>query len=1068
MKRLTHLVGSMALFMLLTFSVSAQTTLTGVVLDGSNGNEPLLGVAVQAKGTSSGAITDLDGRFSFEVPTGVNEIVVSYMGYVSQTVDVRGKTFVEVVLREDNLQLDELVVVGYGTMRKRDLTGSLSQLKGDDMRKGGFLDVAHGLQGKIAGVQVQQSDGAPGGGMSILVRGANSFSTSSQPLYIVDGVPFETGGAAGNGVTTSEQTANPLASLNPHDIESIEVLKDASATAIYGSRGANGVVLITTRRGTKGQTKVELSANYGLQAITKKLDVLDPYTYATYINEQAVNDRTYMGSTRYNVPYPGTWGYQYYSDGHAIYNTGKYTGSPEDYINPGWHYDEYGNATLLATADWQDEIFQTAASQDYNLSVSGGDSDGWFMFSGNFANQTGIIKNSGYERYGIRANIGRHITKWLEIGTSTTFTRSTTSFANTLSYNTGVVRSALLFPVTFGPDMDTTQADDLNWLAANPAAYVNTTKDQLESMNWFSSSYAEITFAPFLKFRQNLGLSYNDNHRGSYYGRHTQEGKSPINGKASKASNRWESVTAESILTFDKDLGSRHHLNAMGAFTAEQGIWNNEAQTYWNFPDDLTEDNSIGRALSQGTPSSDKGMQRLASFLGRVNYTLSDRYLFTASVRTDGSSKFTTKNKWATFLSGAFAWRMSEEPFIKNLNLFSNLKFRLSYGETGNQGIGSYRTIPFVDAANYSYTNAISSGNAMMPWRGPVDADLKWETTAQENIGFDIGFMDNRLNFTIDAYHKLTRDLLQNVQIPNSTGFSNMLTNSGNVTNDGLEVTAEYLVLDTKDWRWSANANIAFNRNTISGLEGDQYATTLWYGADNVFIQRNGCPIGAIYGYIEDGFYDNEAEVRADPQYRFASESVVKSMVGEIKYRDVNHDDQITDEDRVIIGDTNPWFVYGLSSDVSWRNLTLSFLLQGTYGNDIFNGNLQDVTLGNIGNVPTAAYNARWTPDNYQNALWPKATAGYSRSYKISDRYVEDASYLRLKNLSLSYNWANPFQGVQNALLSLTATNLFTLTDYSWFDPDVNAFGSDSSRRGVDIYSYPLSRTFSFGVVLTF
>lgn len=1068
MKRIAAIITSMILVMLVIFPISAQTTLTGIVLDGSNGDEPLLGVAIQAKGADVGAITDMDGRFSLALPMGVREVVVSYMGYVTQTVDVQGKSSIQVILREDNMQLDELVVVGYGTMKKRDMTGSLSQLKGDDMRKGGAIDIAHAIQGKIAGVQVQQSDGAPGGGMSILVRGANSFSTSSQPLYIVDGVPFETGGVAGNGVTTSEQSANPLASINPHDIESIEVLKDASATAIYGSRGANGVVLITTRRGAKGKTKVELSANYGIQSITKKLDVLDPYTYATYLNEQATNDRLYMGSTRNNVPYPGTWGYQYYSDGHAIYNTGKYTGRPEDYINPGWHYDEYGNATLLATADWQDEIFQTAASHDYNLSVSGGDSDGWFLFSGNYARQTGIIQNSGYERYGIRANIGRHVTKWLEVGTSTSFTRSTTDFANTLSYNTGVVRSALLFPVTYGPDMDTTQADDLNWLAANPAAYVRTTKDQLEAMNWFSSSYAEITFLPFLKFRQNFGLSYNDSHRGSYYGRHTQEGKSPINGKASHASNRWESVTAESILTFDKDFRSAHHLNAMGAFTAEQGIWSNEAQTFWNFPDDLTEDNNVGRALSTGTPSSDTGMQRLASFLGRVNYTFRERYLLTASVRTDGSSKFTTRNKWATFLSGAFAWRMSEEEFIKRLGVFSNLKLRISYGETGNQGIGAFRTVPFVDAANYSYTNGISSGNAMMPWRGPVDENLRWETTAQENAGIDIGFMDNRLNFTIDVYHKLTRDLLQNVQIPNSTGFSNMLTNSGNVSNDGLEVTADVLAIDNAHWRWNMNANIAFNRNSISGLEGDQYATTLWYGADNVFIQRNGCPIGAIFGYIEDGFYDNEAEVRADPQYRFASESVVRSMVGEIKYRDVNHDNQITDEDRVIIGDTNPWFVYGFSSDISYRDFTLSFLLQGTQGNDIFNGNLQDVTLGNIGNVPTAAYNARWTADNYQNALWPKATAGYTRSYKISDRYVEDASYLRLKNLSLSYNWHRPMQGIENLQFSLTGTNLLTLTRYSWFDPDVNAFGSDSSRRGVDIYSYPLCRTISFGIVSTF
>ena len=1047
--------------------VFAQSKLSGEVLDAKT-KEPLIGAAVQVPGTGTGAVTDIDGKFSFVLPAKAKAVQITCLGYTKQTVNVQGKSTIRIMLKEDNKLLDELVVVGYGSVKKSDLTGAMSILKGDELTKGGAIDIAHGMQGKIAGVQVQQSDGAPGGGMSIVVRGANSFSTSSQPLYIVDGVPMETGSAPSNGITTNEQGTNPLANLNPHDIENIEVLKDASATAIYGSRGANGVVLITTKRGSAGKPKVEFSANFGIQKISKKLDMLDPYTYATYMQEQYYNDKQYMGSTSTNVPYPGTWGYKYFTDGHANYNTGEYSGAPEDFINPGWHYDEYGNATKLATADWQDEIFQTATSQDYNLSVSGGDAQGYYMFSGNYTKQDGVIKNSGYERYTLRANIARHITDWLEIGTSTGFTRSTTDFANTLSYNTSVVRSALLFPVTYGPDMETTQSDELNWLAANPAAYVNTAKDQLKGINWFSSSFFEVTFAPFLKLRQNLGLSYSDTHRGAYYGRHTQEGKAPYNGRASKGSNRWEGITAETILTFDKQFGTAHHLNVMGAFTAEKGKWDNYSATYSNFPDDLTQDNNVERALEIGSYSSDNGKQTLASWLGRVNYTLLDRYLFTASLRSDGSSKFTSKNKWATFLSGAFAWRMSEEQFIKDLNVFSNLKFRLSYGETGNQGIGSYRTIPFVDAANYSYGTALSSGVAMTTWRGPVDTDIKWETTKQYNIGLDFGFMSNRLNFTIDYYYKKTRDLLQNVQIPSSNGFTNRLTNSGNVMNQGLEITADYKILDTKDWKWNVNANIAFNKNEIGGLTGDQYATELWYSADNVFLQRNGCPIGAIFGYIEDGFYDNVAEVRADPQYTNSSEAVVQSMVGEIKYRDIDGDGQITDKDRAIIGDTNPDFTYGFSSDLSWKNFTLSFLIQGSKGNDIFNGNLQDMTLGNIGNITRDIYNSRWTADNYQNAKWPKATSGYTRSYKISDRYVEDASYLRMKNISLSYNWKSPLKGIDNILISFTATNLFTITDYSWYDPDVNAFGTDSSRRGVDIYSYPLSRTYSLGFVFTF
>ena len=508
----------------------------------------------------------------------------------------------------------------------------------------------------------------------------------------------------------------------------------------------------------------------------------------------------------------------------------------------------------------------------------------------------------------------------------------------------------------------------------------------------------------------------------------------------------------------------------MGAFTVENASWDNNSEVAQNFPDDLTKDNDMGRALDKAVLASDKGRQRLVSFLGRVNYTLKDRYYLTASVRSDGSSKLTDKNKWATFLSGALAWRASEETFIKDLHVFDNLKFRVSYGETGNQGIGSYRTLPQLSTANYPFNGSMSSGAAMVTWRGPVDPDIKWETTAQWNAGIDFAFLKNSLTFTIDYYHKKTRDLLQEVKIPGSTGFTNRLTNSGNVTNEGLELTLGWQVINSKDWHWDFNANMAFNKNKIGGLKGDQYANTLWYGADNVFIQRNGCPIGAIYGYVEDGFYDNEAEVRADPQYTMANANTVKSKIGEIKYADLNGDGQITDADRTIIGDTNPDYTWGVTNNISWKDLTLSFLFQGSQGNDIFNGNLQDIKLGNIGNIPVDAYNTRWTAENPQIARWPKASSGYERNFLISNRYVEDGSYIKLKNISLSYNWRHPFKsvGLERILFSFTATNVFTITNYSWYDPDVNAFGSDSSRRGVDIYSYPASRTFMFGLTATF
>ena len=391
---------------------------------------------------------------------------------------------------------------------------------------------------------------------------------------------------------------------------------------------------------------------------------------------------------------------------------------------------------------------------------------------------------------------------------------------------------------------------------------------------------------------------------------------------------------------------------------------------------------------------------------------------------------------------------------------------RLSYGETGNQGIGSYRTMSILNVANYPFSGALSSGFAQVDWRGPVAQDLRWETTSQYNVGLDLGFLNNRINFTVDYYYKKTRDLLQDVKIPNSTGFGTMLINSGYVTNEGLELTGNFHILQDTPLKWSMDANISFNRNKIGGLDSDQYATKLWNAADEVFLQRNGCPIGTIYGYVEDGFYDNLAEVMASPDPQVRAKG--SAMIGEIKYRNFDDNPAITASDRVIIGDTNPDFVYGITNNFEWKNLTFSFFLQGSQGNDIFNGNLMDIKMGNAGNITTEAYNTRWTAENAANAKWPKATAGYDRTWLISDRYVEDGSYLKLKTVNIGYKLKPKFKGINTIDIYASASNLFTITGYSWYDPEVNAFGSDASRRGVDIYSYPSSRTFSMGVKVSF
>ena len=1028
--------------------IMAQTTVTGTVLDGAANNDPVIGASVLVAGTTVGTTTDVDGHFTLELPEGKFILQISMVGYKTQVVNIRGKERVDVTLMEDTQLMDEVVVVGYGTMKKRDLSGSVSQIKSEDIMSGGQMNVAESLEGKIAGVDVKASDGAPGSGVSITVRGANSFTTSSQPLYIVDGIPF---GTDPNGVPSSganegqNQSQNPLSMINPNDIEKIEVLKDASATAIYGSRGANGVVIITTRKGQEGKPKVELNIKAGIQQIANRVQMLDAYHYALYQNEAAANSRLYEGST-VRDPYRGEWEYPYIGSGY-VYSQGTYNPAPEDFLNPGLRTDKYGNVDEVAGTDWQSQIYQLGYSQEYNASVTGGTDKGYYAFSGSYADQRGIIKNTGYKRYGLSINTAWHITKWLEIGTSQHFTNATTDFQRTNSENTGIIRSALIFPPTYGPHQQTEQLDELNWLAANPLNYVNGAKDELKQISWFSSSFLEFTIQPWLKLRQNLGLGYNDGHRSTYYDRHTQEGKSPYNGKAGKASNIWKSLTSETLLTFDHKFNENHSINAVLGVTFEKGWGSNESMTVTNFPNDLTKDANMALALDKAVVNSSTTVQSLESYLARVNYTLMGRYLFTASARVDGSSSFAANHKWAPFFSGAFAWRMIDEPWMQEQQVLSNWKWRVSFGETGNQAIGAYRTLTVYDAAKYPYDGSLEGGLAMIDWRGPANPDLKWETTDQADAGIDIGFLNNRINLTVDYYWKKTRDLLQNVTIPSSSGFSQMMVNSGWVINQGVEVSFNAVAVDMKDWKWQLDANFSLNRNRIGGLDGDQYATALWSKADQVFLQRNGCPIGTLFGYKEDGI---------DP------------ATGEIIYHDKNGDGQITADDRDIIGNTNPDFTYSLTSRLSWKGLSLNFMLQGSHGNDIFNYNLTDITMSNIGNITQEAYDHRWTKENPNGALWPKATAGYNRTWLVSDRYVEDGSFLKIKYITLSYDWNNPAKWLQKINFNFTVNNVYTFTKYSWFDPDVNAGGTNPACPGVDSYSYPSARSYSLGINFVF
>ena len=1057
---------TLAVMLDLCLAWSQGVTVHGRVTDVDN--EPLTGVTIIEKGAhGNGTVTDADGNYRLQTVSVNAVLTYNAIGFKPQDIKVNRRTTVNVVLKENVEMVSELVVVGYGKMRKSDLTGAISSIGSEDLMRGTPTDFGSGLQGKIAGVQVNRNDGAPGAGISITVRGANSTSTSTQPLYVIDGIPFETSGTPKSGANENNNTVdNPLAMINPADIENIEVLKDASATAIYGSRGANGVVLITTKQGKAGRTRVEFSVNMGITKIARKVKMLDAYDYANYVNEGIVNAHLYDGMAAGNPSYSGKWSYRYDENNNLIESSGSYHPLPEDFLSPGWHTDGYGNSEWVEGTDWLDEVTQTGNEQTYNLSISGGGDKSNYALSGNYTNQEGVIKNSGYERYTFRSNINTDATRWLKAGLNINVSHAQNRFSKTNSYDYSVIRSSLIYLPTIYVG-DKSDADTYAWLSANPRTYVNTAKDEMTTNSAFISSYLEATLTPWLQLRQNLGLSSVTRERDTYYNRETGEGKT-AQGRAGKADNWNTHLTAETMLTLNKQFGTDHRLNAVAAFTYERTNWGGKSITASNFPSDLTLDYDMSAAMTIDKPTSDRGRSTLVSLLARANYTYLDRYIATLSWRRDGSSKFAEGNKFADFASAALAWNLGEEDFVKKLNLFSQLKLRTSYGQTGNQGISDYQTLDRVQVANYPVGGTLNGGYAYATGSGPRNTSLKWETTDQYNIGLDMGFLRNRISLSFNWYYKKTHDLLQTVSIPSDTGYSIMWTNNGGVKNKGFEVSANVIALDTRDWGIEIDANISWNRNRLFGLEADQYASQLWYGASQVFIQRNNMPIGAIYGYVEDGFYDNIAEVRADPLYRTVSETEAQRMVGEIKYVDVNGDGQITaDKDRVVIGDTNPDYTYGFNIKTRWRRLTVDMFFQGTQGNDVYNGNLMQIGMTSIANITQDAYNTRWTPENTSIAKWPRVTTAMTRNMLLSNRYVEDGSYFRMKNLSIEYDFGKIAKAF-GLRVWFAASNLFTITDYSWFDPDVNAFGTDASRRGVDINSYPNNRTFSIGAKLSF
>jgi len=1046
-------------FLLCSAGLSAQTyNINGTVTSSLDG-EALIGATILIEGTTTGTATDIDGNFSIKASAG-DVLKVSYTGYQPTTVVVRDDAPLKIALETDAQIMEEIVIVGYGQTRKSDLTGSVTSIKSAELSKTTITSLEQGLQGRAAGVNVTQGDAAPGAGISIEIRGTNSILGGTQPLYVIDGIPVTNPGASAGNLGASEpnnqiiSNTNVLSTISPSDIESIEILKDASATAIYGSRGANGVVLITTKKGKEGKGKVSLNIAYGFSEVINKIELLDAEKFMEYQNTAYANA---------GIP------------------AGSFLWAPDSLANP--TRPTISQVLALgetAEVDWQDAIFQKAPVKDYQIGFSGGNEKGSYAVTLNYLDQKGSIIGSRFKRGGIRTNLSYQINDRVRVNGNLAFSRSNNSLVRTSTNTTqsagGIIRSVLNYsPINslfrnadgsveiLGANGDDPRLEDpsvFQQFGANPLRYTDEVTESHNFSRIIGGVNTVIDLFGGFSADIRLATNYIDRKNNTYYPRTVSEGFG-LNGLAVVSSNEFTNIINENLLRYKKDFsGSR--LEGLVGFTyeANKDYWiNNEAR---NFPDDELSYFALQNGLSHVPTRTNSSKWELASYLARVNYVLREKYLLTGTFRYDGSSKFASNNKWAPFYSFAFAWRASQENFIKNIEAISNLKLRLSYGQSGNQAIGPYQSLATIQGVTTSFNNqlvpAVIEGRLQ-------NNNLRWETTTQFNAGLDIELWNGKIFSTINVYQKETSDLLQNITLAPNTGFTNALINAGNIQNKGFELELGGYPVQG-DFTWQLSGNISINRNKITDL-GDveeQFADRL--GAGNglavfPFIQRVGIPIGAIFGYVEDGIFQSEEEVQAFIGTQPGAE------VGQIRYKDLNMDGAIDDNDREIIGDVNPDFIWGLSNSFSYKGFDFSFLLQGVVGTDIINTlSIQSHNLDGRRNIPLSVYEGAWkgegTSSEFREA---NLNNGIGR---FSDRFVEDGTYLRLKNVQLGYTLnAKNVNWLSSARLYINAINLWTKTDYSGYDPEVSAFSS-SAMKGVDLGNYPQARTIMFGCNLVF
>lgn len=1027
---------------------SNKINIKGNVTDGAG--EPIIGANVVEKGTTNGTITDLDGNFSLEVSE-KSVLAVSYIGYIQREVSVGSQRTFVVKLVEDTQALDEVVVIGYGTQKRSDVTTAVSSVSSENLKERASVNFAESMAGQVPGLQIQQTNGSPGGeGLTVRIRGVGSITQSNDPLYVVDGYPME-GGA--------------FRLLNSSDIESIQILKDASSSAIYGSRGANGVVIITTKRGKKGKPVVNLNAYVGFQQREKEVKMMNRDQYVDWFidgRNQAWLDAKNIDSDPDKSPHKIT-------DSNS--RRSLYPSASTQYMIPdgtgGYKYNFLDPASVAQMEDnnWQDLLFRNALMQQYELSVNGGSENTQYSFSGSYIDQEGIVLNTDYKRFNFRTNINTQVSDNITVGMN--LMAYSTNGREQANGKDAPVMYALNLPPIF-PLMNedgsygsmVRNPEILAGDVANPIGIAEQVYNKRRRYGWLGTIFAEWEIIKDLKYKISINGGIQDNinkrYEASFIDFDASKAPRPAKGIKNHRSDRdW---VIENTLNYNITLNDKHAINALVGYTTQKYSWeymNGEARGYAN--DNIT-------TLNAGTMyalSSTEEQYSMISYLGRINYAFDNRYLLTATIRRDGSSRFGKNNKWGTFPSASIGWRISQEEFMQDVEQVSDLKLRASFGITGNNRIGNYASIGRLSTGFYPTGDALQ--NVVNPNTMSND-NLGWEKTRQYNLGFEIGLFDNRIRLEADFYDSRSIDLLLNVPVPSITGYKEQMQNIGKIQNKGMEYVLSTQNL-TGEFSWSSNFNISFNKNKVLevGPEGRPiYGSAA--NANNSFITQPGYPVASFFGYVYEGVFMSQEELDKYPH-------LAADKVGDGRYKDVNGDGKLDQNDKTIIGDNHPIFTAGFSNSFSYKNFNLSFQFTGSYGAETYSfwKRMCGIYHGDRNGIieQTDRWSSEEQPGDGVHFRPTRTPSGWQRD--PSSAWVQDASYLRLRNLTFGYDFDSKIAhkiGFDGLRLYFTGTNLFTITNYVGYDPE-NSSESGLSKGG-DYMGYPAARSFILGANIRF